>query len=519
MEDKKTRKLRDFFLSTYYNQEYLDYKKAQFILLFSVVFTALIIILLVVAATVMPEHLARYSTMIFPSLLVSVASILLIKKGKASIAINVLVLCSTIALIIGFFLRPPHLAGVSIGLFMYMSLVFATLYSSTRISVLVFAGFIITHLVYYLIQSPGITAEQTADIVKTAMLDGIISLSIVYAVSISASRFLNNAILRGKDETEKNRKQYHEIKDLNGTIRNTSTELTESIHIMSSVIERYATTAQSQAASVEELTATMEEISASIANVSTATKDQNGSIKDLIGSIGVITGSIEAMERYGKEIAGLFASFMNQAEQGRSASEQLDAINNKILANSNSIISVVSIMEDFFEKVNLLALNAAIEAARAGDHGRGFAVVAEEIGKMSDTSARDLKQISTLIERNKEDVEAGNKIITDIIGFIKMLLDNINNIQQKTGEAIREVSAQKSIKDDMNDKAVVVKNRSEQIEHSMNEQKLAIEDVVKSIDETNKSVQLNTQSTEDLRQSAETLAELSSNLNEVFSNN
>ncbi|HNW28016.1 MAG TPA: methyl-accepting chemotaxis protein [Spirochaetota bacterium] len=516
MKENKRSRIRDFFLSPYYTQDYLDFKKAQFVLNFCIIFFILLIILFGTVAVVAPDKFLRYTTMILPSIGIAVTSIILIKYGKAHYAINLLVVSSCIVIIIGFSIRPPHIAGVSLGLFMYMSLIFATLFSTTKFSLPVFIAFIITHVAYYFLQAPGITSEQVADIAKTAMLDSVVSLSMVYAVAISASRFLNRAILRGKDETEKNRRQYLEISDLNKTIRKTSSELTDSIQVMSTVIDRYAITSQSQAASVEELTATMEEISASINNVTNATKEQNESVKNLIASIEVMSGSIDVMERYGKEIAGLFTSFMTQAEQGGRASEELDAINNKIFSNSNNIISVVSIMEDFFEKVNLLALNAAIEAARAGDHGRGFAVVAEEIGKMSDTSARDLKQISTLLERNKEDVEKGNQIITEIIGFIRVLLDNIAVIQKKTAEANIEVNTQKAIKDEMNEKTGVVKTRAEQIEHSMMEQKLAIEDVVKSIDETNKNVQLNTQSTEELRHSAANLTALSNELNSAF---
>ncbi len=516
MEESKASRLRDFFLAPYYGRDYLDYKKAQFILNFSLVFVVLILILLAVVAAAMPEKFPRYAMMIIPSLLVAVTSILLIKTGRVAGAINVLIFSSSIVLIAGFILRPPHIAGVSLGFFMYMSLVFATLYSTTRISLLVFLAFIITHISYYFLQSPGISSDLVADIARTTVLDGVVTLAIVYAVAFSAARFLNRAIIRSKEETGKNRKQYIEIKELNQTIGTTSMELTDSIHVMSSVIDRYAVSAQSQAASVEELTATMEEVSANISNVTTATRDQNGSVKDLIASIGVMSGSIDVMERYGKEIAGLFMTFMTRAEQGGKASEELDAINNKILLNSNDIISVVSIMEDFFEKINLLALNAAIEAARAGEHGRGFAVVSEEIGKMSDTSARDLKQISTLIEKNKEDVEKGNRIITEIIGFVKVLLENIADIQKKTAEANIEVNRQKTLKDEMNEKTEIVKKRSEQIEHSMVEQKIAIEDVVKSIDETNKNVQINTQSTEELRRSADNLSALSKELNKVL---
>ncbi|HOD16960.1 MAG TPA: methyl-accepting chemotaxis protein [Spirochaetota bacterium] len=508
--------LNDFFLSSYYDLEYLEFKKAQFMLRFCMIFLGLLLTLAVLAAVMNAEQFARYILIILPTLAVMLFALYLIKAGRAAVATNMLAVSSTIVIIVGFFFRPPYLAGVSLGYFMYMSLVFITLFSNLWFSLPAFISFITAHIVYYAVMSPGITVAEMSEMARTTMLDGVVSLSMVYAVSLSASRILNQAIARSRNESEMNRKQYTEINDLNEAIRSASNRVTDSIRVMSSIVEKNAVAAQSQAASVEELTATMEEISGSINSVTGAVHDQNGSIGGLVDSIGSMSGSIDAMELYGTEIAGLFTTLMERGEEGRKATELLDITNNKIMTNSNNILSVVSIMEDFFEKINLLALNASIEAARAGEHGRGFAVVAEEIGKLSDTSARDLKQISALIETNKTDVETGNRTIIDIIGFIRVLLENIAHIRLKTDEANSEVHRQKMIKDEMNTRTKDVKERADQIEHSIGEQKIAIEDVVKSIDETNKTIQSNTMRTEELRRSAEELTAVSKNLNLAF---
>ena len=513
---QKMSTLNDFFLSRYYDLDYLEFKKAQFMLRFCLIFLGLLLVLAVLAAVMNPGQFARYILIIVPTMAVITVALFLIKAGRAVVSTNMLAVSSAIVIIVGFFYRPPYLAGVSLGYFMYMSLVFTTLFSTLWFSLPAFIGFIATHIVYYAVMSPGITAVEISEMARTTMLDGIVSLSMVYAVSLSASRILNQAIIRSRNESEMNRKQYLEIKELNEAIRSASNRVTDSIRVMSSVVEKNAIAAQSQAASVEELTATMEEISGSINSVTSAIHDQSGSIAVLGDSIGSMSGSIDAMELYGTEIAGLFTTLMERGEEGRKATELLDATNKKILSNSNDILSVVSIMEDFFEKINLLALNASIEAARAGEHGRGFAVVAEEIGKMSDTSARDLKQISAIIETNKTDVETGNLTIIDIIGFIRVLLENIAQIRLKTDEANSEVHRQKMIKDEMNSGTRDVKERADQIEDSIGEQKIAIEDVVRSIDETNKTIQSNTMSTEELRRSAEELTAVSKNLNLAF---
>ena len=292
MENKSA--LNDFFLSRYYTLDYLDFKKAQFMLRFCLIFLILLVVLPILIAVMNPGQIARYLLIIVPTLAVILLAVLLIKAGRAVIATNILAGSSTIVIIAGFFMRPPYLAGVSLAYFMYMSLVFTTFFSSIWFSLPAFIGFIAAHVAYYAIMSPGITAAELSEMTKTAMLDGIVSLSMVYAVSLSASRILNQAVLRSRKESEVNRTQYLEIKELNQAIRSSSMKVTDSIRVMSSVVEKNAVSAQSQAASVEELTATMEEISGSIHNVTSAIHEQNGSIHDLIASIGSMSDSIDA---------------------------------------------------------------------------------------------------------------------------------------------------------------------------------------------------------------------------------
>jgi len=510
---KITKKLAVFFLSRYDESNFVRYKKAQFLTFLSIM-NVLCMLLLVALATSFAEP-ERFRSILVASLLLISACILIlffVRRGRMELGANSLAFAACFIASAGFMSRPVHLAGTTMGYFMYLDLVYTVLFCSLLVSSIIISILVSIHITYYILVAQPTATGVLAETANATLYDGVLTLVMVFIVGVVVSRFLREALDRSNNERRKNEEQYVQIKTLNDTIRDASIRLTESIDITSGVITHFTDSAHQQAASIEELSSTMEEISASSTSVEDEILDQHDSIRDLAESIEALSGSIDKMEEYGTAIAKMFTESMGLVKEGEKNTSMLGDTNDKILHNSNQILSVISIMGEFFDKINLLSLNATIEAARAGDQGKGFAVVAEEIGKLSDHSTQELKQISAIIERNKEDVEAGSRTINAIITFIQTMFNNIRDIRRKSGDALDEISRQKQLKDEMNRKTGQVKQKSDMINISVTEQKQAIDEVVKSLEDTNRAVQDNAENTEHLRDNADELKLLADEL-------
>ncbi len=143
----------------------------------------------------------------------------------------------------------------------------------------------------------------------------------------------------------------------------------------------------------------------------------------LSGSITALTGESKSAMELARVVSGKIAV-------GEGSLKKTGEIMITINKSSGEMTSIMGIINDISDQINLLALNAAIESARAGEAGRGFAVVADEVSKLADKTTMNITDIDGLIRTNDAQIKAGIESVNRTIGLINEIIGDISKISE-----------------------------------------------------------------------------------------
>ncbi|TAL39994.1 MAG: HAMP domain-containing protein [Spirochaetes bacterium] len=298
------------------------------------------------------------------------------------------------------------------------------------------------------------------------------------------------------------------VRDIIGIAQNLAAASEE----LSASTMNFSESAQGQAASVEQVNATTEELAAGMEHIATSTTAEFKNVNTLAERMSALSSSIERMGRIIGDATTLTGEMSGHARAGSESLGLMDSSMQTITESSQKVSSILEIINNISDQINLLALNAAIESARAGEAGRGFAVVADEISKLADQTARSLKEIGALIKVNSDEITRGHQNVDTTGHTMRLIIDSMSSISGMMDGISASMREQLEANEGMRRIVDDVRSRTEEIKNATGEHLRATDEIVKSSGYINEKTQTIASGAEELASTAEEITGMAETL-------
>ncbi|MGN5652758.1 methyl-accepting chemotaxis protein [Bacillus sp. Brlt_9] len=296
--------------------------------------------------------------------------------------------------------------------------------------------------------------------------------------------YFNNTIEKFKGIIDKVKQTAEQVssssKELSVSTKENSMAVQE---IVSSIVELRAG-AQSQETAVPQYLGIVYEMEDKMEEITNAAKQ--------------MTKESEGIEHHSGKGNGVTKQAINQMNIIQNAVQDLSSIIYSLEVRSKEISDIVTVITSISNQTNSLALHATIEASRAEETGDGFAVVADEVRKLAEQTEASAKDIAKLIgetqagteeavvsmQKTSKEVESGIILVESSGAFF----EKISKSAQTVTNQVRVVSSNSSdilqnsqnIVRVVNDLSLIANkyaNSSSNVEESMKEQKMSVQDI------------------------------------------
>lgn len=505
-------RLSAYFLSGMDGAKSVVRNKARLLLYMNLAIMGIMVPIPPAVWAVRGDFLQPFIIAVIPVLGLSI-SILFLKSGRYATAANIASLVTTGNIFFGLAAQmksTPALGFSSMVIMTLVAIVFSALFCTRLWTTMLTISFYAADIVFFIYLKNNALADIA--IARTGLIVNLISMSIIYGLSMLIIKSNSDAIREVEQEAGTNREQYLTIRRLLENISGISMKLAASSEEMSATTSSFSSHTQNQAASVEEVTSAVEEVTAGMDMMVSSIDEQFNGIGELTASIKTLSVLIESMNAVVGRASSITEETFRRSGEGRRKLDIMNSTMSAISERTSMMNGIVDVINKISDQIGLLSLNAAIEAARAGEAGRGFAVVADEVSKLADQTNGSLGEISALIGATEREVREGLVNVNDVVGVIQQTIENINGIAEQMGIIHDSMVKQVEQNERVDLHVAMVGRRSEEIRMTIGEQKTAFFEVAKSISAINESTRSIAGGAEELMGTSEELSSLAEDL-------
>ncbi|TPV39883.1 methyl-accepting chemotaxis protein [Bacillus dicomae] len=299
---------------------------------------------------------------------------------------------------------------------------------------------------------------------------------------------------------------------INSYFNNTIEKFKGIIDKVKQTAEQVSSSSKELSVSTKENSMAVQEIVSSMVELRAGAQSQETSVPQYLGIVYEMEDKMEEITNAAKQMAkesegiehhsgkgnGVTKQAINQMNIIQNAVQDLSSIIYSLEARSKEISDIVTVITSISNQTNSLALHATIEASRAGETGEGFPIVADEVRKLAEQTEASAKDIAKLIgetqagteeavvsmQKTSKEVESGIKLVESSGAFFEkisksaqtvtnqvgVVSSNSNNILQNSQNIVRVVNELSLI-------ANKYANSSSNVEESMKEQKMSVQDI------------------------------------------
>jgi len=501
-----------WFFAEYENSDYLTRRKASLVFIFALAVIVLLntgVILSFIFISI--ERGVGFLQSAIPASIFCLIAMYYLKKGRLELASNVFVIFCSMVVFFGLFTKAAHVGYVTMVYFMFATMIFASAFSTRVVASLIYGTYIVGLFAFYFLHAHEVEGKL-AEALKIGLIDSAAALTLSYIVVMMTINTFNKFIESQNIEKNKTIHQIEVMKNLHAIIEDISNKMISISELISDKLKDFLQNIQDQASAVEEITASTQEVSNGFGNVNQNVNKQYNALKKLFDTINALAQEIDLLKSQSVQISQAFESIRTITKKGEDAIRIVNENAKTLLDSSGKLTSIMNILQDIFDKIQLLALNASIEAARAGEAGRGFAVVADEVNKLSEQSVMSLKEINVNIQSNIHSVETSNTGVATIVNLFQDIVTTLNAVSAGMQDIFKHIDNQEKIKEEIQTQVAGSQTLSEQIAEETNRHNEIITEISNSIASINTLIQNNMAVAEDISETSQNLSNMGKDL-------